>query len=103
MIAKNADDDTINKIYNKGALAFIPLSYVKELSDAYGVDIDLSFKPDKIQIRISRKNPKTGRLSKSEQHIFKNIDIGLGFTPSTLEIIIRNLLNNWYPDNILST
>jgi phosphate starvation-inducible protein PhoH len=93
----------VSSPYTLGALAFTNLGYVKQLCDNYGVQINLTFRPEQIQIRISKIDQNTGILSKSEKHIFKNEEIGTKITSSTLEIIIRNLLANWYPSSVLST
>jgi hypothetical protein len=89
--------------YTLGALPFTNLGYVKQLCDNYGVQINLTFRPEQIQVRISKIDQSTGILSKSEKHVFKNEEIGSKITNSTLEIIIRNLLANWYPSSVLST
>jgi hypothetical protein len=92
-----------NVCYVQGCLNLYNLAFIKSCCDSYGVQIDLTFKPDEMRIRVSKKNPDTGRISKSEQHVFKNKEIGEKFTTDTIEIIINNLLRNWYPNNILST
>jgi hypothetical protein len=89
--------------YSLFPLNCINLAYIKSLCDNYKIQINFIFKPDQIQFRISKINSETGCLSKSEQHIFKNHEISQKLTTSTLEIIIRKLMNNWYPNNILST
>jgi hypothetical protein len=91
------------KPYTQYPLNLVNLAYIKCLCDNYNVQINFNLKPEGIQFRISKIDPTTGRLNKSEQHIFKNEEISKKFTTSTLEIIINNLLTNWYPDNILST
>jgi hypothetical protein len=91
------------KTYNLGALPYVNLGYIKQLCDNYGVQINFTFRPDQIQVRISKIDQNTGILSKSEKHIFKNSEIAKNITTNTFEIIIRNLLSNWYPNTVLST
>jgi hypothetical protein len=100
---KKGKVNTLPGSYNLGALPFTNLGYIKQLCDNYGIQINITFRPDQIQYRISKIDQNTGILSKTEKHIFKNEEIGTKLTTSTLEIIIRNLLSNWYPSSVLST
>jgi hypothetical protein len=90
-------------VYNIGALPYLNLGYIKQLCENYGVQINLTLRPEQIQVRISKIDQATGILSKSEKHIFKNDEIGTKITTSTFELIIRNLISNWYPNSVLST
>jgi hypothetical protein len=93
----------IKETYNPGALPYVNLGYVKQLCDNYNVQINFIFNPDHLQIRIYRIDPRDGTLSKSEKISYKNSDLMMSFTPSTLEMIIRNVLSDWYPSTMLST
>jgi hypothetical protein len=84
------------------ALSSFNLSYIKQLCDYYNVQINFIIKPDQLQLRVYRIDKGTGTLSKSEKRVFKNQDIGK-FSPSFLEMIIRNVISDWYPQGMMST
>jgi hypothetical protein len=93
------------KQYNLGGLPYINLGTIKQLSDNYNVQINFIFDPDKVQMRIYRIDPNSTSksLTKSEKVVFKNEELATKFNPNVIEMIIRNVLSDWYPSTMLST
>jgi hypothetical protein len=89
--------------YNAGQLGYINFQYIKALCDSNNVQMNIIFSPDFIQIRISSIDPVTQTLRKSETHNIKNQDIGSKFTTTYIEMILRNVITNWYPSTMMTT
>jgi hypothetical protein len=83
--------------YSAGQLQLINFQYIKALCDNYNIQMNIIFSPDFIQLRISSIDPTTQTLRKSETHNIKNQDIAIKFNTAYIEMILRNVITNWYP------
>jgi hypothetical protein len=86
--------------YHMGALPMINFAYVKSLCDSQNVQMNFIFRPDQIEIKVSRIDPVTKLLNKSEKHVIRNHEIAQKFNTNTLELIIKNTLMDVFPTNM---
>jgi hypothetical protein len=87
--------------YNAGQLELINFRYIKGLCDSYNIQMNIIFTPDFIQIRMSSIDPVTQTLRKSETHNIQNQDIATKLTTTYIEMFLRNVVTNWYPQAML--
>jgi hypothetical protein len=86
--------------YQMGVLPVINFAYVKSLCDNNNVQMNLIFRPDQIEVKISRIDPVTKLLNKSEKHVIRNHEIAQKFNTNTFELIIKNILTDVFPTNM---